>query len=303
MGRRLSSITVAGAAGVLFFGAGVQTAYADFWGGDIPLLTTLVANTADQLAKAYETLETLRKTYDDAKKIAGYADEAYQAYQHFAQYSGERFGQDALSALDSAFPDIGYFRREASRTGPWAQGTGELQALVSYCFKGLAKPGGGQGCVQLQEALSLRQTQAAIQGTFGTAPVMAGSIEVRAVDHESAVAMAASASQFERNRLTRSEADGLLESCRDADGDLAACQAAAGTAQIRQLKASADIADQLAEANRLQAVELSQSNARRKRELNEALERRRLVLEGTETLAEQPVRVKTEGVDFFSGRK
>ena len=48
----------------LFLGAGVQTAYADFWGGDIPLLTSLVATTAEQLQKASDTLDTLRKTYD-----------------------------------------------------------------------------------------------------------------------------------------------------------------------------------------------------------------------------------------------
>ena len=283
----------------LFLGAGVQTAYADFWGGDIPLLTSLVATTAEQLQKASDTLDTLRKTYDSAKRVAGYAEEGYQAYQHFTHYSAQRFGEDALGALDTAFPDISYFRREASRTGAWAQSTGELQSLITFCFSGLTKGTKGT-CIELQKALTLRQAREAIQGTFGIAPPVAGSIETRAIDHEASVAMASSASQFERNKLARSEADGLLEQCRDGEGNLAACQAAAGTAQIRQLRASADIADQLAEANRLQAVELSQQNARLKRELNEAAERRQLVLEGTEALGEKPVKMRTDGFEFFT---
>lgn len=283
----------------LFFGVGVQTAYADVWGGDIPLLTSLVATTTDQLKKASETLDTLRKTYDSAKRVAGYAEEAYQAYQHFSQYSAERFGQDALGALDTAFPDVSYFRREASRTGPWAQSTGELQSLVAFCFSGLTKGKKGT-CIELQQALTLRQAREAIQGTFGVAPHVAGSIETRAVDHEASVAMTASASQFERNKITRSEADSLLEQCTDDEGNLAACQAAAGTAQIRQLRASADIADQLAEANRLHAIQLSQQNARLKRELNEAAERRQLVLEGTGALGEKPVKMRTDGFEFFN---
>src|SRR5947208_1754170 len=88
------------AAGLAFFGLGVQTAYADFFGGDLPLLTTIVGNTTTQIRQISDTLSTLRQTYDQAKRIAGYADDAYKAYQYFAGYNLQRFGQDVQGTLD-----------------------------------------------------------------------------------------------------------------------------------------------------------------------------------------------------------
>ncbi|MHB8876862.1 MAG: hypothetical protein ACYC8T_24460 [Myxococcaceae bacterium] len=79
----------------------------------------------------------------------------------------------------------------------------------------------------------------------------------------------------------------------------AGCEAAAHTATILQAEQSADIADQLAEGNRLQAARIAQENARRKRELAEALERRQLLLESSRQLAPRPAARTSDGVPFF----
>src|SRR5712692_6073576 len=101
-------------AGFLVFCLGVQAAWADFFGGDLPLLTAIVTNTSAQLTKLGETLSTLRKSYEDAKRVASYADDAYQAYQHFSQYSAQMFRDDVTRSFESAYPDVAYFRREAA---------------------------------------------------------------------------------------------------------------------------------------------------------------------------------------------
>src|SRR5712692_5430612 len=120
-------------AGLLVFCLGLQAAWADFFGGDLPLLTAIVTNTSAQLTKLGETLSTLRKSYEDAKRVASYADDAYQAYQHFSQYSAQMFRDDVTRSFESAYPDIAYFRREASR-GPQIDGSGGLGRMLNYCL-------------------------------------------------------------------------------------------------------------------------------------------------------------------------
>lgn len=285
-------------AGFLVFAVGMQTAHADLLGGDLPLLTAIIANTTQQIQQLAETISTLRKTYDEAKRVAGYADDAYQAFKNFQNFSGQVFAQNLEQALETAFPDLGYLRREASRTGPWAQGTGELQAIVRYCIQTGAT---GFSCAEAQEAITLKQARSALAATFGTTPAVAGAIEVNAMDHEAAVGMASSSAQVGRNAITRAQAKALMTKCTgEGDEDsIAACQAAANAAAILEVQHNADMGDQLAESTRLQAVRVAQENGRRKREINDAIERRRVLMDGARHMAPRQVQVRTEGVSFF----
>src|SRR5215831_10770795 len=88
-------------AGIVLLCFGVQTAYADLFGGDLGLLSALVSNSVEQLAKLGETLSTLRKTYDDAKRVASYADDAVRAYQHFSHYSGRMFRDEVTRSIEN----------------------------------------------------------------------------------------------------------------------------------------------------------------------------------------------------------
>lgn len=299
---RRCGVATAAIASALVFGTGLQTAYADFWGGDIPLLGMIVTNTTQQLTKVGETLGTLKRTYDETRRLAAYADDAVKTFNAFRSYSLELFRQDVTQALESSFPELSYFRRQASGTGAWAKGTGELQRLVSYCVRAvLSGEKDGTGCAQLQETLSLQQARSAITSTFGTVPPVAGVAEVRAVDHEAAVALSASSADVARNQVTRLNAKALLAQCTGKNASSESCQAASHAAQIEQLRQGAYLGDQMAESNKLQSMRLLQENARRKREMNEAVDRRRLLVDGAGQAAPPSVEVRTEGVNLLGG--
>lgn len=267
---------------------------ADMLGADIPLLTALLSQAAQNAETMVRTLDTLKKSYDEAKRVAGFAEEARQAYLAVSSYNGELFQEGFTRALESAFPDVGYFRREASHAGPWAQASGELQRLVSICLGG---PSGS--CRQLQEALSLQQTREALARTFGAAPT--GAHDLAAIDHEAAVAIAASSAQEGRSQRATALSEALMKQCSNATDqeNLAACQAAANAAQIEALRQSADTNSQLAEGNRLQALQLVQVNRARKKELADAEERRELVLESVRRASSPVPRVESDGVSLI----
>jgi hypothetical protein len=285
-------------AGSLAFCLGLKNAQADLFGGDLPLLTAIVANTAQQLTKLGETLSTLRKTYDDARRVASYADDAYKAYQHFSRSSGQMFKDEVARSLENAYPDLAYFRREASR-GPRLYGSGELGRMLSYCLT----VSNGSRCIELQQALSLQESRNNLLNIFGPPPAVAGYVEMKSLDDEAALAVAASSSQIGRNQIARARAESLQEQCmaEGADGNLAACQAAGSLAQIQTLKQSTELTDQVAESNRLQALRLAQENARRKREVGEAIERRQILLDGAQNISPRPPQLKAEGLDVFEG--
>ncbi len=285
-------------AGILVFCLGVETAYADLFGGDLPLLSAIVTNTAQQLTKLGDTLSTLRKGYEDAKRVASYADDANRAYQHFSHYSGQMFRDDVTRSFESAYPDIAYFRREAS-SGPQLDGSGGLGRLLSYCISGR----NGNQCVALQQALSLQQARDNITTVFGPAHPVAGYAEMKSVDDEAGLAIAASSSQTGRDQIARAKAESLQQQCTEDtdDSNLAACQAAGSLAQIETLKQSTELTDEVAESNRLQALRLAQENAKRKREIGESIERRQIILEGAQNMKLRPPQLKAEGLDVFDG--
>ncbi len=270
-------------------------AVADLFGGDLPLLSGILAQATQAATALGSALDTLRRTYQDARRVAGYAEDAVAAYSHFKAYNATLFKQDVQQAFEASYPDIGYFRREVSGAGSWAQGSGELQRLTRLCLLG---PSGN--CRPLQEALSVAQTRDALDKTFGRAPK--GADDLHAVDHESAVALAAGSAQQGRSQRARALSDALIQQCQGSSGDdnnLAACQAAGSSAQIQALHGQADIADQVSETNRLQTLQLQQRNQERKRELEEATERRALVLEGVDRAARPPIPVRTEGYNLL----
>lgn len=270
-------------------------ARADLFGADLPLLGGLVAQTVQSVQHLSETLGTLRQSYEEAKRLAGYADDAYRAFQQFKDYSAEMFARDLLNGFETAYPDIGYFRRQASGAGPWAQGSGELQRLVRLCV-------GGEdpACGQFREAVSYRQAREALARTFGTAPE--GAHDVAAVDHESAAALAAGSAQEGRGEKARLLSEALRRHCNGLSAEsLAACQAAAATAEIEALKLQADLADQVAAGTRVMAMQLQLLNQARKRELHEAEERRRILLESTQQATQRPQPLEADGFNLIEG--
>src|SRR5438067_1857380 len=121
--RRVSAPTIiASVLGAAAFCVGMQAAVAD---DGTQLILDLLAKNLPGLDKVADQLSTLRMLYQETKRYVGYADDAARSYQALKTYNAEIFGKELGKALDEAFPDVGYYQREASRTGPWAEGTGE----------------------------------------------------------------------------------------------------------------------------------------------------------------------------------
>lgn len=295
-GERGSRLFVARVAVVVaLFGS--SSAWAD--ASDIPFLTALVGHAAEQVVSAANTLATVRQTYEETRRVASYAQDAHDAFKDFQNWSADRIGASVEKGIDNAFPDLAVLRNETSNTGAWAQGTGELQRLVTYCV-GAMRDG---DCVELREAISMKQAREAISGAFGTSPT--DDVTTRSADYEAAKALQAGAVQVNKNEaVTREQARALMRRCTEGSGSrdsIAACQAAAQAATILQLEQSADMSNQLAEGNRLQAVQVAQSSEQRKREIAEAEQRQALVRQGARNIVPAPVTVKTEGFQFFEG--
>ena len=271
-----------------------RSARASLWGEENAPLYTLVGQGIEELAQGLETFVTLTQTYDETRKYVGYAEDAVRLFKDF-----QAFGDEVLvrpqGLIEKLFPDYAHYRREPSGTGPWAEGTGELQRIIRQCLGS----GAVRGCAEFQEAVTMRQARNAIERTFGTVPV--ADLEVNAVDYEASLAIASTSALAGRNAMTREQAKALLRHCTEgsSDGAAAACQAAAHAAAILQLQQLSGVSDAIAQSNRLQAVQLAQDNAARKREIDEALERRAAVRAGSQQLAPKRVDLRTGGLDFF----
>ena len=278
---------------------GVRPAAADIAGADIPILLDLLVNSFTEIEQLRQQVRVARQTYDETKALVGYAQDAHRAFESYQKYSGEMFGADLLTTLDRSFPDLAYFHNELQTGGLLNAGenSGLRQKLV-YCAGSRFS---GAECTEVHRAVTLGEARDAIALAFGTAPDGALGVEARVADQEAAVALASGSAQVGRNQVTRANARSLLALCTAGTGEenIAACQAAAHTSELLQLEQQTLISDQLVEANRLQAVRVLQENAARKRELEEAHQRRDVVLDASQLLGAKPAKVKTEGLDFF----
>ena len=260
-----------------------MTARADLWGFDMGPLSTIVAQGAAQLVQVSSELHTLAQTYDEAKKVASYADDAVKAFNAAKSLNGQLFGQSLVSGLSLAFPDVQRIETDiaaaASPGGNWAQGSGQLGSLVSRCVGSLG--GSGAGCVQLQNVITASDARHSISAAFGIAP----SVGTAAADGDAAKALAAAQADVNRNKYMRDvTVSQAMNTCTGGNGfsdtDAQACQTAANAAQIEALSQQSYMSDQLATQNRLSASTLSTQNAQAKAQLAEAAERRDLLLQG-----------------------
>ncbi len=284
---------------VLMLTVGVRPARADLYGADVPVLLDLLINSFAELDNLRQQIKVARETYEETKALVGYANDAKRAFESYQKYSGEMFGQELLTTLDRSFPDLAYFHNEIQNGGLMAAGENPaLRQRVVYCVGQRLE---GTECAEVYRALTLEETRDAIHTAFGTAPEGAVGVETRVADQEAAVAIAAGSAQMGRNQIERTNAKDLLSLCTSgtSEENIAACQAAAYTAEIRQLEQGAYLSDQMVEANRLQAIRILQENAKRKRELEEAKQRREAVIDAADTLGAKPVEIHSDGFDFF----
>jgi len=299
-----------------FLGARIATAFAfvaafvpaaaraDFYGADIPLLTALVSNGAEQLVQMSNSLKALQRTYNEAKRVAGYADEAARAFNSVKTLNGQLFGQSVVNGLGNAFPEVARIQNDLQGHSQWAQSTGELGLLLTGCARyGPNTP----ACTQFQRAVTATDARTAISNTFGIAPTgpNLGARRAQAIDDDAAVGLATSASQVGRGQVTRAQAQALMDACAGVadDDSIAACQAAANAAQIQGLSHQSHMADQMAVQTRLHADQLAAENARHKQELVARDAQTAFLKEASERGQPGPTQVRTAGADFFGDGK
>jgi hypothetical protein len=289
--RTPPSLAAALLAGGLLFLLAVPEAQADFFGGDIPLLGTLVSQGAQQLTNATQLLRTVNEEVATAKRLVAYTEEARGAFGRFQHYSVADFGDDAFGLSGGTLP-VADARRLASGLSGWAPATGELQASFRRCVA--SESTGSSACRQLRSSISPADAEQALARTFGPAL----SPETQAADYEVARGLSAADThqQQERARAVAS-ASSRSQACGSA-GDSTVC----GLAQTARQESQLDTAnEQLAEAVRLAAVRLALENAERKRALGEAHERRDVLLEGLKALETPALDVQADGVSLAGG--
>jgi hypothetical protein len=284
----LSAAVVAGAVLVL---VAAPEASADFFGGDIPLLSTLVTQGAQQLSTVSQVLHGINDQVASAQKLVGFADQAKTAFSSFAHSRVADFGADALG-LATGTPPVSDKSRLASGVAPWAPATGELKQVANQCVD--AAGAGSPACRQMHTAITPSDAQTALSSTFG----LALHPDTRAGDYEASRALSASDTHQQQESSRAAESAASRGAACVSGGDSTVC----GLAQTARQESQLDtVNEQLAEGNRLQATRLALQNAERKRALGEAQERHAVLSEGLKALRPPAVSVQGDGVSLLGG--
>lgn len=258
-------------------------AQASLFGEENGPLTALVAQGVLQLNQAAETFNQLKQSYEEARKYAGMAQDAIEGFQQFGQFADSVY-RNPENALRAAMPDAEALTRDLQSPESWGRGTGELQRLVRVCL-------GGGDCASFREAVTAKQARDSISKTFGTSPVQRDDIET--IDVEAGRAISSSMSVAAKSTLAGEQARALMEKCMGGTGNdaVAACQAAANVGQLMAVEQTASLNEQMAEGNRLKALELADKNGDKKRALQQQLERQRMLEAGVPEMAPPQMRV------------
>ena len=274
-------------------------------GGDV-MLAEILANTTKQLTVMTQSLAELRKSYGEVKRVAAYADDAAAAARSFRSFSARA---SASGSRRTSTPRIrtwsGSAREALAASGmgasPWAQGTGTLQQLSSYCLADAAA--GRPVCVQLRG--ELENANAPPARSQRRSPRRTRERRRRRSTRRSRRRSAPPRPRRARATSRRRASASSCASCNGAsefgDAHEAArfaeeCQLAAQQAQVLHLEEGQETNVRLAEIARLQALAVEQKNADLKRELAERAGQRAALTAGLETLVGERVTIRTGGV-------
>jgi len=273
----------------LTLGLGVGVAYADLWGADIPVLTSILTTTLQQLDTATRTFETLGRTYDETKRIAGYAADARYAYEEIRAFSAGRLGASGLNALYSAYPELSYLQGE-SRYGyrSFGQGYGTLSPELQACLNEMARDAVrgdrapySAACEAWRRAATGERLAADLRRTFGELPtshpeyaILRAEDTVREQRYQAEMVKKAAV-----ERQVYDPTDGLLAKCANAR-DPVVCQTLAAQAQIQSLEQHAETNRKLEELIHQQTVANELKIAESRRAEDEEKARRTSLVEG-----------------------
>ena len=127
--RKALIATVLVGAFTVTYAAGASTLFVP--DEDSASLIELLATSMKQLSTLNQQLGTVRQTYSETKKLAGYAEDAANAFVGLAHADVA----GSLQFLEDAVPNVRFFDREMHHLNSWTQGRGELNALVRACVR------------------------------------------------------------------------------------------------------------------------------------------------------------------------
>jgi len=282
------------------FGVGIQVAYADLFGADVPILTNILTTSLQQLDTASKTFETLGKAYRETKRLASYAADAKEAFNEIQSFSSNRLGNSGLRALYRAYPEISFLQGE-SQYGyrSWGQGYGgfspELQRCLQDITRDTIRSDGGSGtsagsvpvtgvessCDQWQRTVTGQRLDQDLRRTFGDLPQSRP--ELGAIRAEDIAREQRYQAEFLKKAAVEKQVydpqNGMLQKCLTAR-DPVVCQTLAAQAQIQTFEQQAETNRKLEELIHQQTIANELKIAEAKRIEDEERARRASLVDG-----------------------
>ncbi|WP_242343630.1 hypothetical protein [Anaeromyxobacter terrae] len=272
----------------LSLGVGIQAAYADLFGADVPILTNILTTSLQQLDTATKTFETLGKAYQETKRLASYAADAREAYEEIRAFSGERLANSGLNALHRAYPEISFFQGEAQYGyRSWGQGYGGFSPELQRCLQDITRDavrgagGTSASCDQWRRTVTAQKLDQDLRRTFGDLPQGRPDLDlVRAED-------IAREQRYQAEMVKKAAVEtqvydpenGMLQKCLTAR-DPVVCQTLAAQAQIQAFEQQAETNRKLEELIHQQTIANELKIAEAKRFEDEESARRASLVDG-----------------------
>jgi hypothetical protein len=274
----------------LSLGVGIQAAYADLFGADVPILTSILTTALQQLDTATKTFETLGKAYQETKRIASYAADAREAYEEIRALSSGRLANSGLNALYRAYPEISFFQGEAQYGyRSWGQGYGGFSPELQRCLQDITRDavgstgGGGtsNACNQWRRTVTAEKLDQDLRRTFGDLPQ--GRPELAVVRAEDISREQRYQAELVKKAAVETQVydpqNGMLQKCVTAR-DPVVCQTLAAQAQIQAFEQQAETNRKLEELIHQQTIANELKIAEAKRFEDEERARRASLVDG-----------------------
>src|SRR4051812_20499880 len=307
--------------GALLIAYAARASFLGIPDGDSASLIQLLVTSMRQLNTLNDQLGTIRQTYAETKKLAGYTEDAVAAFQGLARADFS----DGVQILEDAVPNLRYFDREAHHLNSWTQGQGEFIALMRSCVRAVQRNGEARArvaenqaapvtlstiptCNDLDRELSGAHLAELILRDFGPPRTPA---QLR-VDQVAADALGHSAALHLRDTTLEQDWKSYEEYCfASANGGLLVdlddsimdrCQAAEILVQLRSARETQILRGEVRQLKDIEAYRLLGENGERKQQTEDRAREQQQVLDGATHMTAPEIRMTAPGFDLRGDR-